>query len=96
MNDDDDDPVRLRNGLRGRTKFAYRPADVRRDKDDSRYCRKPLHHRGLIACPSNADYSDEERVFMMAAEAYKRRLGVVMLDPKQILELAKELGYSKE
>lgn len=51
--------------------------------------------RGKCSDPMNAEYTDEERVWLMVVETFKQRLGVVSLDAKQILELAFSLGYRK-
>lgn len=57
--------------------------------------RKAHCHRGPCACPNVADFTDEERQFMVACDNRKRALGR-HLGCRDILAVAFSLGYRRE
>ena len=56
---------------------------------------KTARRRNIDPTTCERDYSDEEREFMMAYEAYKRSSGRNFPTCSEILEVVRSLGYSK-
>ena len=56
---------------------------------------KTARRRNIDPTTCERDYSDEEREFMMAYEAYKRSSGRNFPTCSEILEVVRSLGYAK-
>ena len=56
---------------------------------------KTARRRNIDPTTCERDYSNEEREFMMAYEAYKRSSGRNFPTCSEILEVVRSLGYSK-
>ena len=56
---------------------------------------KTTRRRNIDPTTCERDYSNEEREFMMAYEAYKRSSGRNFPTCSEILEVVRSLGYSK-
>lgn len=53
-----------------------------------------LRRKTPLSSPRDGDHSDEQRIWMMAAQKEKERLGRQLTYP-EILALARRLGYRK-